>query len=409
MKKANEKKWLYVLLSVLVAIALWMYVRLGEDPELENRARSVPVILSGERVLENQGLMVDSMSVETVDLTWSGRWSDVGQLDNDTVTVSLDLSRITEPGCYDLDYSINLPATVMASAISLQRGYPQQVTVVISKIHSKNLVIEPEFTGSVADGYRSGEFIVEPETVLVSGPEEKIELIQSAKVVLDKKKINRSFSGDLEIVLFDKQGKRIDDSGLQMSTETAFSYLPILAMKNIPLDIELIDGGGASADDVEYTIDPSVITVAGPEEELELLDRIVLGSVDLSQVVGDLSQTYPVLLPAGMDNVSGLDSAQVELEIRNMTSRRVGIERIVLTNTPKGYKSELVTKVLNIELRGTPEAFSNLREEQINVVADLSSYTASGSYNVPVKITLNKETSTGVLGEYSVMVKISKK
>lgn len=408
MKKTNENKWLYILLSVLVAIAFWMYVRLGEDPELENRARNVPVVLSGERVLENQGLMVEGLSAETVDLSWSGRWSDVGQLDNDTVTVSVDLSRITEPGSYELDYSINYPPTVMISAISLQRGYPKQITVVISKLHSKNLVIEPEFTGSVADGYRIGEFIVEPETVLISGPQEKIELIQSAKVSLDKKKMKESFSGDLDIILLDKQGMQVDESGIHLSAETAYSYLPILAMKSVPLDIDIIDGGGASAKDAVYTITPDEIVVAGPEEEVELLDRIVLGTVDLAQVVGDYSQEYPILLPAGMDNVSGLVSAQVDLEIRNMVSKRVGVERIVLTNTPKGFNSELVTRVLNLELRGTEEAFLALREEQINVVADLSNFKTSGSYSVPVKITLNKETSVGVLGQYNVVVKISK-
>ena len=135
------------------------------------------VTLSGERVLENQSLMVDSLSDQFVDLSWKGRWSDVGQLSNDSVTVTLDLTRITEPGTYELDYDINLPATVMASAVSLQRGEPKQITVVVSRLHSKNLVVQPEFTGTVDDGYRAGEFIVEPETVLVSGPQEKIEMI----------------------------------------------------------------------------------------------------------------------------------------------------------------------------------------------------------------------------------------
>ena len=408
MKKTNENKWLYILLSVLVAVGVWLYVRLGEDPELENRARNVPVVLSGERVLENQGLMVDSLSADSVDLSWRGRWSDVGQLNNDSVTVSIDLARITEPGSYELDYDINLPATVMSSAISLQSGYPRQITVVISKVHSKSFVIQPEFTGNIADGYRAGEFIVEPETVLVSGPQEKIEQIDSARVILDTKKIDKSFSGDLDIVLTDKQGNRIDTSGLNMSAATAYSYLPILAMKTVSLDIEIINGGGASAEDAAYTVSPDSIIISGPEEELELLDRIVIGTIDLSQVIGDYRQEYPILLPAGMDNLSGLVSAKVDLEIRNMISRSVNVGRIVLINTPKGYKTELITKALNLELRGTEEAFSKLNVEQINVVADLSNLKTSGSYNVPVKITLNKETTAGVLGDYSVVVKLSK-
>lgn len=408
MNQTTENKWVYILLSILIAVAVWMYVRLGEDPELENRARHVPVVLSGERVLENQGLMVDSLSDLTVDLSWKGSWSEVGQLDDQSVTVTLDLSRITEPGTYNLDYQINLPATVMSSAVSLQRGEPSQITVSVSKVYSRSLVIQPEFTGSVADGYRAGDFIVEPEKVLVSGPQEKIEQIEAAKVIYDEKKVKESFSGDLDIVLVDVRGDAIDLAGLNMSTKSVYAYLPILAMKTVPLSVELISGGGATEQDVTRSITPASVTVSGPEEELEVLDEIVLGVLDLSQVVGDYSEEYPILLPAGMDNVSGLTSAKVKLEINGMISKSVDIERIVLTNTPKGFKSQLVTQVLKLEIRGTEDALKALNEEQINVVADLSNLNSAGSYDVPVKITLNKETSAGVLGHYTVVVKLSK-
>ena len=408
MKKSIENKWFYILLSVLVAVSVWLYVRLGEDPELEQRARQVPVILSGERVLENQGLMVESVSDMFVDLSWKGRWSEVGQLTDDSVTVSIDLARVTEPGTYELDYSINLPATVMSSAVSLQRGQPAQITVVVSRVYSKNLTIHPEFSGSVADGYRAGEFIVEPETVLVSGPYDRIELIDTAKVFLEQKKMNESFAGDLDVVLLDKQGNVIDHDGLTLSTGKVYSYLPVLAMKTVPLDVGIIAGGGASEENVDYTVTPSTVTISGPEEELALIDRIELDVIDLSQIVGDHTQEYPILLPAGMDNISGYTAAELSLEIHGMQTKTVSVDRIVITNTPKHLKSELLTKAIKIEVRGTEEALSKLREEQINVVADLSGITTAGSYNIPVKITLNKETPAGVLGQYNAVIKLTK-
>ena len=408
MKKSAENKWLYILLSVFVAISLWLYVRLDSAPETEQRARHVAVTLSGERVLENQSLMVDSLSDQFVDLSWKGRWSDVGQLSDDSVTVTLDLTRITEPGTYQLDYSINLPATVMASAVSLQRGEPKQITVVVSRLYSKNLVVQPEFTGTVDDGYRAGEFIVEPETVMVSGPQEKIEMIDSAKVFLDRKKMKESFAGDLDVVLLDKQGNRLDLAGLTLNADQVYCYLPILAMKTVPLDVGFVAGGGASAEDVSYSITPAFVTISGPEEEVALINSVVLDTVDLSQIVSDHTQEYPILLPAGIDNVSGYTTAELKLEIRGMQTKTVDVDRIVITNTPKNLSSELVTRKIKIEIRGTEEALSKLREEQINVVADLSGITATGSHNVPVKITLNKETAAGVLGQYNVVVKLSK-
>ena len=71
MKPIKERKWLYVLLSVLIATTLWLFVRMDEDPEMEKRERYIPVITSGERVLESQGLMIDQM--DPSDVTLVGR------------------------------------------------------------------------------------------------------------------------------------------------------------------------------------------------------------------------------------------------------------------------------------------------------------------------------------------------
>ena len=33
MKKIKDSKWVYILLSVLIATTLWLFVRMDEDPE----------------------------------------------------------------------------------------------------------------------------------------------------------------------------------------------------------------------------------------------------------------------------------------------------------------------------------------------------------------------------------------
>ena len=313
MKPIKERKWLYVLVSILIATSVWMYVRAGEDPEMENRVRGIPVTTAGDRVLENQRLMIDSISHKTVSLTWKGSWRDIGSLDKKNVSVSVDVSRITQPGTYELDYTINYPPHVATSAISLQNGQPQKISVTVSEIYSQTFHIQPVFKGSIAAGYKAGEFIVEPETVQISGVRQKVNSIDSVQVVLERKDMKESFSGDLPLRVLDQSGKEMDLTGLRLSAENIFTVLPVVVVKDIPLVVDFVDGGGATRENIEYEIEPQTITVSGLEKDMQHLEKISLGSIDLAQVLDTATEEFPIYLPAELENVSGLTTANVKV------------------------------------------------------------------------------------------------
>ncbi|MBE6973673.1 MAG: hypothetical protein E7440_07350, partial [Ruminococcaceae bacterium] len=353
MKSIKESKWLYILLSILIATSIWMYVRAGEDPEMENRVRGIPVTVAGDRVLENQGLMIDAISHQTVSLTWKGSWRDIGTLDKGTVSVSVDVSRITEPGVYELDYAVNYPPHVATSAFSLQNKAPEKITVTVSEIYSQKFDIHPLLKGSVASGYQAGDFIVEPQTVMISGVRQKVSRIDRVQVVLERKEMKESFSGDLPLRLLDEKGQELDTDGLRFSADSAYTVLPVVVVKEIPLIVNFIDGGGATGEDIKYTIEPKTITVSGPEKDMLHLNELSLGSIDLAQVMDTVTEEFPIYLPAELKNVSGLASASVKVTISGLTTKAFEVSNIELTNVPKGYKAALTTRVRTIVLRGT--------------------------------------------------------
>lgn len=409
MKSIKESKWLYILLSILIATSIWMYVRAGEDPEMENRVRGIPVFVTGDRVLENQGLMIDAISQQTVSLTWKGSWRDIGSLDKSTVSVGVDVSRITEPGVYELDYVVNYPPHVATSAISLQEKEPQKITVTVSEIYSQTFEIQPLLKGSVASGYQAGDFIVEPETVMISGVRQKVSRIDRVQVVLERKDMKESFAGDLPVRLLDEKGQELDTDGLRFSVDSAYTVLPVVVVKEIPLTVDFIDGGGATQDDIKYTIEPESISISGPEEDMLHLHELTLGSIDLAQVMDTVTEEFPIYLPAELENVSGVAAASVKVTIDGLTTKAFEVSNIELTNVPKGYKAALTTRVRTIVLRGTKAELEKVSASQIRIVADLSELsTATGSYNVPVKVYLYTNGDVGVIGHNNVVINLTK-
>ena len=407
MKSIRDSKWVYIILSIVVAFTFWMYVRSGEDMELP--VYNIPVTVNGERVLENLGLMITDISDETVDLAWRGSWSSLSQLSRNSVSLSIDVSRISEPGTFSLTYSISLPNTVTSSTVSLVRSDPERIEVTVTRIYSETFDIEPVFHGSVAEGYQAGEFTVSPETVQISGPEEDVKQVDSVQVVLEQYELSESYTDELPLVLLDAQGNVIENDNLRLSTESAVVSLPVLVVKDVELTVDLIPGGGATENDATWEVDPPTITVAGPEEAMQALDSISLGSIDLSQVVGTYTREFPIYLDSGLENISGVTTATVTVTVEGLTTRTFEVDNIRMINEPEGYTANLNTQVCTVVLRGPEEALEQIYDSQIRVVADLSSLSgATGTYSVPATIYVDGSSEVGVIGTYTVSVSITR-
>jgi len=280
----------------------------------------------------------------------------------------------------------------------------------VSKIYSETFEIQPLLKGSVASGYQAGEFIVEPETVLISGTQEKVDRIDRVQVVLEQKELKETFAGDLPLRLLDVNGEELDPSGLRFTAEQAYVVLPVVVIKEIPLSVKFVEGGGATDKNIKYEITPKSITVSGPEEDLMHLTELSLGSIDLAQVMDTVTEEFPIYLPAELQNVSGITSASVKVSISGLTTKAFEVSNIELTNVPKGYSAALTTQVRTIVLRGTKKELDKVSPTQIRIVADLSDLsTATGSYNVPVKVYLYTDGDVGVIGQNNVVVNLSKK
>jgi hypothetical protein len=70
------------LLSLLIALGLWVYVVTAVSPESENTYYNIPVILQNEGELEKHGLMITTEQLPTVSLRLSGARADLQKLNS---------------------------------------------------------------------------------------------------------------------------------------------------------------------------------------------------------------------------------------------------------------------------------------------------------------------------------------
>lgn len=279
----------------------------------------------------------------------------------------------------------------------------------VEKLDTATYPIDFQFNGKVADGYQAGTPAIHPEEVHISGPVEKVSQVAKVVAVLENENLDSRFAGDLPLKLLDAEGNELTDLDVTMDTDTAYVVLPIVVEKEVKLTVNFVPGGGATADDIKFNIEPKTITVAGTEADLKELDEISLGSIDLSKILSSDTISFPISLDPSIENVSGINSASVQVNIEGLDIRSFDVNNIVTSNVPDKYSVTLSTQARTIQVRGKKADLDAIDASQIQIVADMSNITTVGTYPVPVRVLLNASGSVGVVGDYGVVVNVRKK
>lgn len=406
MGKLLEKRWVCVLLSVLLAIAFWAYVRAAVDPNGTTNIHNVRVETTGANVLASQGLAVSEITPQVVELQVEGPTSARTNLlrNRSGLYVRVDVSSCVE-GENTLRWREVWPEGINTDDLTAQRS---TVTVKVEKLYSKTFDIRFRLEGKVAGDYQMGTPAIEPAEVVVSGPVEQVNQVDRVEAVLRTAELSERFAGDLELIPMDKQGKSLADLELTLSAETAYVVVPVVKTKEVKLTVNLLPGGGATSDDAVPDIEPKTIVVSGAEADLEGLEEISLGSISLSDVVGTNTFTRPIALDPSLTNESGLTTATIKVTVEGLDTEVFAVNNIRTTNPPEGYTADLVTQSVLVTVRGPAEDLANVDASQIRVVANLSGVTTEGNQQVRARVYLDGTGTVGVIGEYSISVNISR-
>ncbi len=305
----------------------------------------------------------------------------------------------------------------MAYSISLPTGYSLRVTVTdrspsnveftVSNYVSKEIQVYGSFTGTLADGYMRDEFEITPSTLTVSGPEEEVEQISYALVTLDGEDLSESVTvEEAAFTLIGAQGEQSTSELVTCSVDTVEVVMPVVKTAEVDLSVNLLSGGGITEETiekfVECTIEPAQITVSGEEQALSSLTELVLGEIDLATVEGTETFTFDIPLDSSLKNISGTTTATVTVTISSeLTIQIFEADNIELQNVPDGFDAQSVTQTLQVLVRGTETALSQVLSQNIRVVADLSDIEqAAGRYTVAATIYLDTATEdAGVFGD----------
>lgn len=365
-----------ILLSVGLATILWLFVITSISPGSKQTYYNIPVNLAGESVLAERGLMITAQSASTVTMELSGNRSDLIKVDSGKITLKADLASIYEPGVrIPLNYTTSFPGNVASNAFVVESKSPSRIYITVERRISKEIPVEIRWLGSAPEGFIADREnrVLEHPSVQIVGPQSVTEQIEKAVIEVDLNDQRESLSLDLPYTLCNGEGEPVDAQLITTNVSQIHVDVRIQRVKDIGLTYLLVEGGGASAADVEITLSIDAIRVSGSEAALELLgDNLVLGTINLAEITEDTTKVFAISLEEGISNLTGLSEVTAEIRLKGLAEKEFLLQDIVAVNVPEGLVAELFTRELAVCIRGPEALIRNLEAEHMSVTVDFT-------------------------------------
>ena len=413
MEQKNEKsgfsrnKVLQVIASILVAVAIWVYVDVEKAPERTKTIRDIPVEFSGESTtLADKNLMLLSGYDTTVDLTIKGTKRELVKINKDNVRLVASTSSIDSVGVHTLRWDVVYPDGVQSSALSVDWASKYKVTVTVGELYTKEVPVNCVVTGTVADGYFTGETVLDPTTLVLRGQRDDLLNVAYAKLTVDISDATRSVIQTESVQLYDNDDNPVDNSNIRTNASLIQAKVPVLTTKEVSLAVELSGVPGSAGQSIKTTITPSSVRLIGEADVLENINEIVLATLYIEDLDIWQQNSYVVTAPDGTWLANSNEVATVEITMEGIEEKTVTVDTFSYTNVPSGLYAE-VQDTLDVRLWGLSGELAELEADAITATADLSSVTETGSCRVPVTVTVSGYRDVAVKGSYEVTVYVT--
>lgn len=413
-KKLYNSRAFWMIVSLICSVIMWVYVASVETEEFKQTFRGVRVQLVGETLLrDSKNLVITDMDTSTVTVEVVGPRRVVGSLDSDQIYAQIDVSKLSRAAYTSQQYSVIFPDGTETGSLSVTRKTPETINFMVSSQTTKSVQVRGSFDGSIAEGFIAESVVFDPATITLSGPEAYLRNVDYAWVSFGKENVDSTYEVETGYTLMTADNIPASTTGISFSTDVVTATLPLLTVKDVSLGVNLIEGGGATAENTKVTIEPETISLAGDSKLLAGINKINLASIDLTDFTTSFSDTYVIPIDNELRNITGATEAKVTVEIVGLETKNVKVTNISCINVTEGYVADILTKSLNVTLRGNPESLAQLKDENIRAVADLADMNESvGTYMPKVRIYVDGYTDVGAIKsggtDYAVYIQIDK-
>ena len=411
-KKSFDNDFSLRIYALILAIIGWFFVSATVYPTTSMHVKDVSITVDlKDTSAEKNGLNVINQDLNSVTVQLEGNRAVIGNIKASDLLAYTTIDNITAPGKYQLPIGIKSKTGKDFTVLAIRPAY---VNVTLDRYVSQQFNVEAEAPNvKVEDGFIKETPICSPSIITITGPEEQVKNITRCVVRTDyglNQKLNESYevtSGNQLILYNDNTVMNTDDFKID---KTNFSItIPVFMKKTLDFKLNFNKASlppSFPIDDLKYTLDTPQIEVAAPNDSIANVGEIHLGNVDLRDVDIGTVLEFPVDLPEGYRNLTGVQKVTVTFNTDGFIKKKINIPRssFSIINGPAQYDIIPVTSGFSgVTFIGPKDVIDKLTIQDVIIQVDLSSVDIqSGEYfNAPVSIFVPNKGTVWALKSYT--------
>lgn len=400
-----KKNYKTLILAFIIACALWIIISVLTFDTITNRINGIDVQTSPTDFMTQNNLQITSELSEKVSIVIEGKRYDISDLKASDFTAEVDLSSVRSAGSYVLPLIVNSKTNRQLSITNTQ---PEHVSVTFDEIISKEFPVTGTADVSLPQDYYLGDITVSPATVTLTGSASMIQKVTRVEAQSTRHgNITESVQTGSDIIVYGSSG--VISEGVTVSTDGITVNIPIFKKKELPLKFSIVNApSNFDLNSLKFDIQPTSITVASPDESINNISELDIGSIDLYEITLNATSYIPIVLPEGYKNLSGNTSARIEWDIAdyNKLDFYIPVENIQINNRPNNFDVSLITNTLKVTIIGPSERIAGIAATDITATANLlGTQLREGTQDVSVSVQIKgTRQSCWASGEYKVTI-----
>ena len=289
------------IISLVIAIGLWLYVGQVQNPDIERTVKGVPVVFSQKSALEEKGLILMDDNEHTVDIRIKGRRQYVYGVDNSMITVLADAGALSSTGSHTLMTNVVLPY----ANLQIINKNPSVVSVTVDDLMEREFDVTVETVGSPKSDYIVGKTTSSLEKITVKGPKSIVSGIEKVAALVDVASKTEDVALISELAVYGSGDKEMKSPYITLSETEGEVRCEILKTKMVNI-VPVFSGDVSQA--MRFLPDSNntkTVKIAGAPEVIDAITEISTKPIAENSISAEGEASVQLSLPTGVRSLDG--------------------------------------------------------------------------------------------------------
>lgn len=368
------------IVSIIVAVVLWMYVMSEQNPHVTYVIKDVPVKLLN---LDEDRFALKGDSKFFVNVRINGRRSIVTEVKPQDITAEANLQGRIE-GENLVPVTVSVPSNV-----EMVDFYPKEIMVNLDAIVEDQLPITVELKGKPKEGFAVKDPDVKPEAVFIKGPRSKVDIVKKVVATIDVSGKDSNIASTVPLKALDSKGNV--QKGIDIWPKTVEVSLPIVPVNSIPIVPNIIGNPPEGYSIKSVKLEKTKMPITGDSSVLGNISNITTEPINVEGVTRSFEREVRLILPQGIQPVSDRNTVKISIEIEKMITKKVtlSLNDLIIDNLPQDAKIDTEVSNIVLTILGPESTIEEVDSKMIKLYGNIDGIS-EGEHQIKLNATIDK-------------------